>query len=575
MTTGSRHRFADLEPQPPDRQRARVNGVHARWTSTQPSSSGRWAPLISPHRPRPSVPSHRSGSSRSRNSRNWRTCHVGRRAGARTGRARARPSPVAVQPSFSQRSVSGLVVRRRPTSASAPSSPSAEKACVRRWHWHRSQAAVAPDTVCRVIATGRGRRRYVLATCPPLDAGRGADRPRPSGWCWRPTWCRRRGRAAVRQPAVDGYAVRSRRPGRRSRSSSPSSARSPPAPRTDRALGAGRGDPDHDRRADARRRRRRRDGRGHRATRRRPTGCASARPSPRATPCAGAGDDVARRRPCCSAPARSSRPAVAGVLASVNARTVPASPAGARRRCCRPATSWSTTARRCGPARSARATGRCSLGLRRRGRRATSVDLGVVARRRGRARSACCATAAIACDADRHQRRGEHGRLRRRQGGARRASPTCAGCRSPSSRPSRSPSACSTAAAATCRCSACPATRCRSLVSFELFARPALRQMMGHRRRRPAAGRRRSPTTALRRRPDGKTHLVRVHGAFGADGRCARPRRSAPRAATSWRPRPLANAPRRAPRRRRRRRRAPTSTSSSCGRSAGRPWQLP
>ena len=31
------------------------------------------------------------------------------------------------------------------------------------------------------------------------------------------------------------------------------------------------------------------------------------------------------------------------------------------------------------------------------------------------------------------------------------------------------------------RCSGCRATRCRRMVSFELFARPALRQMMGHR----------------------------------------------------------------------------------------------
>ncbi len=50
------------------------NGVQHRSRSTQPSRSGRWAPLTSPHRPAPSVPSHRSGSSRSRNSRNWRTC---------------------------------------------------------------------------------------------------------------------------------------------------------------------------------------------------------------------------------------------------------------------------------------------------------------------------------------------------------------------------------------------------------------------------------------------------------------------------------------------------------------------
>src|SRR5688500_19620286 len=59
-----------------------------------------------------------------------------------------------------------------------------------------------------------------------------------------------------------------------------------------------------------------------------------------------------------------------------------------------------------------------------------------------------------------------------------------------------------------------PGNPVSSLVSFELFARPALRQMMAH----PAIDR---PTvqavaaSALRRRPDGKTHYVRVAGEFG------------------------------------------------------------
>ncbi|MFN8020586.1 MAG: gephyrin-like molybdotransferase Glp [Acidimicrobiales bacterium] len=63
-----------------------------------------------------------------------------------------------------------------------------------------------------------------------------------------------------------------------------------------------------------------------------------------------------------------------------------------------------------------------------------------------------------------------------------------------------------------------PGNPVSSLVSFELFARPALRQMMGH----PSIDR---PTVAavtdtpLPRRPDGKVHFVRVIAGFGADGR--------------------------------------------------------
>jgi molybdopterin biosynthesis enzyme len=56
------------------------------------------------------------------------------------------------------------------------------------------------------------------------------------------------------------------------------------------------------------------------------------------------------------------------------------------------------------------------------------------------------------------------------------------------------------------------------MVSFELFARPALRKIMGH----AALGR---PTVqavadqGLPRRRDGRTAYMRVSGAFGADGR--------------------------------------------------------
>ncbi|HVE19184.1 MAG TPA: gephyrin-like molybdotransferase Glp [Ilumatobacteraceae bacterium] len=63
-----------------------------------------------------------------------------------------------------------------------------------------------------------------------------------------------------------------------------------------------------------------------------------------------------------------------------------------------------------------------------------------------------------------------------------------------------------------------PGNPVSSMVSFELFARPALRKMMGHR----ALDRTTVLAVAddgLPRRTDGKTHYMRVFGAFGADGR--------------------------------------------------------
>jgi molybdopterin molybdotransferase len=65
-----------------------------------------------------------------------------------------------------------------------------------------------------------------------------------------------------------------------------------------------------------------------------------------------------------------------------------------------------------------------------------------------------------------------------------------------------------------------PGNPVSSLVSFELFARPALRRMMGH----PVIDRPIVSAVAvdgLRRRPDGKTHYARVHGSFDVDGRFA------------------------------------------------------
>ena len=63
-----------------------------------------------------------------------------------------------------------------------------------------------------------------------------------------------------------------------------------------------------------------------------------------------------------------------------------------------------------------------------------------------------------------------------------------------------------------------PGNPVSSLVSFELLARPALRQMMGHLvidRPQVAA----VADDGLSRRPDGKIHFVRVFAAFGDDGR--------------------------------------------------------
>lgn len=63
-----------------------------------------------------------------------------------------------------------------------------------------------------------------------------------------------------------------------------------------------------------------------------------------------------------------------------------------------------------------------------------------------------------------------------------------------------------------------PGNPVSSMVSFELFARPGLRRIAGHPRvERPVVhGIADEP---LRRRRDGKTHYARVIGGFGADGR--------------------------------------------------------
>jgi molybdenum cofactor synthesis domain-containing protein len=63
-----------------------------------------------------------------------------------------------------------------------------------------------------------------------------------------------------------------------------------------------------------------------------------------------------------------------------------------------------------------------------------------------------------------------------------------------------------------------PGNPVSAMVSFELFARPALRQMAGH----PVIDRPRVVAVAddgLPRRPDGKVHLVRVRADYDDDGR--------------------------------------------------------
>lgn len=64
-----------------------------------------------------------------------------------------------------------------------------------------------------------------------------------------------------------------------------------------------------------------------------------------------------------------------------------------------------------------------------------------------------------------------------------------------------------------------PGNPVSSMVSFELLARPALRSMMGHESTlmRPMVSA--VADVELRRAPDGKVHYQRVTGAFGVDGR--------------------------------------------------------
>lgn len=64
-----------------------------------------------------------------------------------------------------------------------------------------------------------------------------------------------------------------------------------------------------------------------------------------------------------------------------------------------------------------------------------------------------------------------------------------------------------------------PGNPVSSLISFELLARPALRKMMGHSGDLLRPRTRAVVDAPLRRKPDGKTHFMRVHARFADDGR--------------------------------------------------------
>jgi len=64
-----------------------------------------------------------------------------------------------------------------------------------------------------------------------------------------------------------------------------------------------------------------------------------------------------------------------------------------------------------------------------------------------------------------------------------------------------------------------PGNPVSSMISFELLARPALRKMMGHTTNLVRPSVRAVADQALRRKPDGKVHFMRVFGHFAADGR--------------------------------------------------------
>jgi hypothetical protein len=122
-----------------------------------------------------------------------------------------------------------------------------------------------------------------------------------------------------------------------------------------------------------------------------------------ATRSAAAGDDVHAGERCWSSGDGGHRHAVAGVLASVELRSLAGRASGHGWRCCRRATNWSTTlARRSAPARSGESNKTMLLGMIA-GAGAEAVDHRRGARRRGGARGRPCAEAASERRRHRHR----------------------------------------------------------------------------------------------------------------------------------------------------------------------------
>ena len=310
----------------------------------------------------------------------------------------------------------------------------------------------------------------------------------------------------------------------------------------DSRVGPGRGGAHHDRRADARRRRRRGDGRGQPRSagrRRTPTrsSCAS-RSAPAATTCARPATTCARATPVFPAGDRAHAPATSGCWPRSGATEVAVVP---RARVGVLSTGDELVdgpASRSQPGQIRDSNRPHPAGPGRARPAAIGVDLGRVAddeaaitdgHRAGRGDAATRSSRAAAC---------QHGRLRLREGRARphrrhaldaggHQAGQAAGVRHRRPAPT----------VARVPVFGLPGNPVSSMVSFELFARPGLRPMMG----RAAADLDRPRVRAvvdepLRRRPDGKIHFARVVCRYGERRPLPRAARPAARARTTSAP---------------------------------------
>ena len=148
--------------------------------------------------------------------------------------------------------------------------------------------------------------------------------------------------------------------------------------------------------------------------------------------------------------------------------------------CCPPATSWSTAARPLRPGQIRDSNRPHAAGAASRRPAATASTSACVARRRGRHRPRPSRDGVGDCDALAHERRREHGRLRLREGRAR-----------PHRRHALDAGRDQAGQAVGLRhrhrsdgrpvpVFGLPGNPVSSMVTFELFARPGLRPMMGH-----------------------------------------------------------------------------------------------